>query len=533
MEGQVLTVTVVIPAFNAASTIHACLDALRHQTHYPDEIIVVDDGSTDDTAHIASHFGAKVVSQENRGPAAARNTGVSNANGEIVLFTDADCAPSIDWVECMIRPFEDVGISGAKGVYRTQTRNMVGRFVQQEYESKYFRLKHQQYIDFIDTYSAAYRRSVLLENNGFDEYFRLPSVEDQELSFRLARKGYRFVMASDAAVYHAHDQSLSEYIHRKFAIGYWKAIMLRWLPEKTLSDSHTSSEQRPQIILFGLAVISMVMGMVWSISYVLAILFLTILVTLSVRLYRQIVMSDRKVILLAPWLVIVRSAALAVGLVAGVFLPPASTKHPVQGLTLANRFAKRFIDVIGASIAGLLSLPILAIAAIVVKLSDHGPAIYSQLRVGENGKVFQMYKLRTMIENADHLSIPDRELLPETDVGVKARYDPRVTKVGRILRRWSIDEIPQFLNVLGGEMSLVGPRPEEPKYVEHYDRSQQIRLIVKPGMTGPVQVAGRGDLGSRDRLRIERDYINRYSLWRDAAILFQTIFAVISGKGAY
>ena len=195
--------------------------------------------------------------------------------------------------------------------------------------------------------------------------------------------------------------------------------------------------------------------------------------------------------------------------------------------------AKRVIDLVGATIGILLSVPILCIAAIMVKLDSRGPVFFSQDRVGKRGRVFKIYKLRTMVENAEELldQVIDIDSLDEPVF--KLRDDPRSTRVGRFLRRWSIDEVPQFLNVLKGDMSLVGPRPEEVRIVDYYSSRHRQRLRIKPGLTGPVQINGRGDLALKERVDLEMDYCENYSLGLDVRILLQTIPAVIRGNGSY
>jgi len=176
---------------------------------------------------------------------------------------------------------------------------------------------------------------------------------------------------------------------------------------------------------------------------------------------------------------------------------------------------------------------VLAIAAVAIKLDSSGPVIFSQERAGENGVPFRVFKLRTMILGAE--GRVDEVLAQNSLTGpvYKIPNDPRVTRVGKLLRRWSFDEIPQFWNVLRGEMSLVGPRPEETWVVSQYNDQQRQRLAVKPGLTGPMQVGGRGELDMDERLALELDYIKNYSVWADLTIIFRTIPAMISGKGAF
>jgi lipopolysaccharide/colanic/teichoic acid biosynthesis glycosyltransferase len=180
----------------------------------------------------------------------------------------------------------------------------------------------------------------------------------------------------------------------------------------------------------------------------------------------------------------------------------------------------------------ILSTPIILVAAIAIKIDTVGPVFFLQKRAGEFGKPFRMIKLRTMINGAEKRvgEVIGSNIL--TGPVFKIPNDPRVTRVGRFLRKSSIDELPQFWNVLIGEMSLVGPRPEELWVVDKYDDRQRSRLAVKPGLTGPMQVSGRGALDMEARLQLELDYIHNYSLWKDIKIIFRTFPAVICSQGA-
>lgn len=528
-------ISVIIPARDAAQTIAACLHAVLNQNHVEGsyEVILVDDGSRDQTAAIGERMGVKVVLQENAGPAAARNAGAAVARGEILAFTDADCRPAPNWLAELVRPFDDHVVVGVKGAYRTDQRGLVPRFVQGEYSFKYRRLASLPQIDFIDTYSAAYRRAVFLANGGFDAAFPVPSVEDQELSFRLARKGYKMVFAPEAVVYHTHDENLLEYVRRKFGIGYWKAFMLRWLPEKTFGDSHTPPTLRWQILFLALALLSALFAFFWPRLIWLLWVALTGFALSAAPFLRFLADYDPPVLLIAPLMLLLRAGALGFGLVGGLLFPPRRQPRVYTGLAPTERFFKRALDLVGALVGLLLSAPLIALAALAIKLDDGGPVFFTQMRAGENGKPFKMYKLRTMTVDAPERV---REVLADNPLNgpvYKIPNDPRVTRVGRVLRRWSLDELPQFWNVLRGEMSLVGPRPEETWVVAQYSDAQRLRLAVKPGLTGPMQVAGRGELDMDERLALEVEYINNYSLWRDLLILARTLPSVFSGKGAF
>lgn len=217
---------------------------------------------------------------------------------------------------------------------------------------------------------------------------------------------------------------------------------------------------------------------------------------------------------------------------------------PVEGLPLMwvdqprfsgmRRVVKRGVDVVGAASLLLLTAPVLLLIALAVRLTSRGPAIYRSVRTGQDGRAFTVYKFRSMSLDAD-----DRlaELAAHNEVqgGVlfKMRRDPRVTPVGRLLRKFSIDELPQLLNVLGGSMSLVGPRPPLPDEVQRYNPHVHRRLLVKPGMTGLWQVSGRSDLSWDEAVRLDLYYVENWSLTLDLAIIARTVWAVVRSRGAY
>lgn len=539
MSEEIIKISVIIPAKDAEKTIADCLQSLTNQSGYTFgcdyEVILVDDGSSDQTAHIGRGHAVKVISQENAGPAAARNKGVEHAQGDLILFTDADCVPSANWIKEMVAPLQDDIVVGVKGAYHCREKNSVARFVQQEFEYKYQALARLPKIDFIDTYSAAYRKKIFLENNGFDPRFSVPSVEDQEFSFRMARKGYTLMFANDARVFHSHDLSVMEYVRRKWGIGYWKAFMLRWLPEKTLSDSYTPASQRLQILLLALFLLSFVVGLfipafLWLSLIIFGIFFLT-----AIPFLKMVSRNDPKILPLSLLLLFVRAGALGFGLLAGFLFPP-RLKLPVRtGLNFLERFFKRLLDIIVAIVGLVIFSPIMMVAVILIRLDSPGRAIFTQQRVGEGGKPFNMYKLRTMVEDAQEKlgGLLKERNIDLTQPAFKIPDDPRVTRVGRFLRKTSLDEVPQFWNILRGDMSVVGPRPEESWIVDLYNDHQRQRLVFKPGLTGPMQISGRGDLDMEKRLEIELEYIQNYSFWLDLKILYKSIGVWLSGKGAY
>ena len=197
------------------------------------------------------------------------------------------------------------------------------------------------------------------------------------------------------------------------------------------------------------------------------------------------------------------------------------------------RLVKRVFDVVGATLLTILLSPVMLIIAISIKMDSAGPVIFKQIRAGENCESFYIYKFRSMVADAEERL---HEVITETDNGqvtYKARDDPRVTRTGRLLRRTSLDELPQLFNVLKGEMSLVGPRPELPALVERYDTWQRQRFAVPPGVTGWWQISGRSERAMHQHVQDDLYYIQNYSLLLDLHILWKTIGVVLKGRGAY
>jgi len=194
---------------------------------------------------------------------------------------------------------------------------------------------------------------------------------------------------------------------------------------------------------------------------------------------------------------------------------------------------KRSLDLLVSGLMLTLLSPFLAAIAFFIVIDSGLPVFFRQKRAGRNGVPFTMLKFRTMVADAEERlgELVDLETLKEP--AFKIPDDPRITRVGRFLRRTSLDELPQLINVLRGDMSLVGPRPEEEAVVALYDERQRVRLAIKPGLTGPMQVYGRGDLSFEERLAMERDYLDNLSVTGDLAILLRTPRAMIRGEGAY
>ncbi|RLI96894.1 MAG: glycosyl transferase family 2 [Candidatus Aenigmatarchaeota archaeon] len=311
-------ISVIIPAYNSEPTIAECIKSLLDQSyHKPYEIIVVDDGSSDGTAKIARKFrNVKVVRQKNGGPAKARNTGAKKANGNILLFTDADCVAEKNWIEEMVSPLDrKKGIIGVQGRYKTRQRGMVPRFVQMEIEQRYDRMEKAKYIDFVGSYSAAYYAKEFLDFGGFDESFPAASGEDPDLSFRLAKKGYKMVYNPNAVIYHKHPDSLGKYLKTRYYRGYWGRLLYKKHPDKRKESSY-----KPGFFyyVFFTCISTLFIPLFYLISiteiatYVL-ILFLVFLIVYDSLYY---ITKDPRMIVSIP-IIYLRNIVIGIGIVSG------------------------------------------------------------------------------------------------------------------------------------------------------------------------------------------------------------------------
>jgi exopolysaccharide biosynthesis polyprenyl glycosylphosphotransferase len=193
---------------------------------------------------------------------------------------------------------------------------------------------------------------------------------------------------------------------------------------------------------------------------------------------------------------------------------------------------KRIFDILLSLIGIVILLPVFLIIILIIKIDSKGPSIFKQIRVGKNGKPFTIYKFRTMVINAE--SKRELDIDPENvkNFVFQSKNDDRITKIGEFLRKSSLDETPQLFNVLIGNMSIVGPRPEIPDVVKYYSDNYRQRLLVTPGITGLAQVSGRGEIELGKTIYFDLKYIKKFSLWLDVKIFFKTIFSVFQGTGA-
>ena len=315
-----MSVSIIIPTFNGVSRIGNCLDALVYQTAGRDaEILVVNDGSTDNTADVVARYsGVRLITQSNAGPASARNRGALEARGTIILFTDDDCVPMPQWLTAMIEPFKDPSVVGVKGVYRTRQRNLAARFVQIEYEDKYRRMLDLPQIDFIDTYSAGFRRDRFLEMNGYDVSFPVACAEDVELSYRMSARGWRMKFVPAAIVYHTHPDTLLSYLNKKYKFAFWRVLAVRKNLNKTLKDSHTPQLMKLQLLFAPALLLTIFRDLVVRPKVPVSLLVCAAFLLSTLPFALRAIPKDPIVGLLSPLLLAARACAQLLGVTAGL-----------------------------------------------------------------------------------------------------------------------------------------------------------------------------------------------------------------------
>lgn len=318
-------VSVIIPVYNSEKTISACIDSLLVQ-NFPKkfEIIVVNDTSTDSTEKKIYSFGEKIVylkNEKNKGPAFSRNLGAKKSKGEILCFIDADCVAEKNWLKEMIEPFNDKSVAAVQGAYRTVQKSLVARFAQEEIEQRYEKLRSSKKIDWVGSYSAAYRKDLFMREKGFDESFPIASGEDPDLSFRIAKKGYKIIFNENAIVYHIHPDTLSKYLKTKFFRAYYRVLLYKKHPDKAVNDSYTPQALKARVAGFFIMPILTALAIIFptflQILSIYTLMFLIFVFFTSLPFLFNALRKDLPVAIFSPLMLFLRDLFFALGLLAG------------------------------------------------------------------------------------------------------------------------------------------------------------------------------------------------------------------------
>ncbi len=311
--------SVIIPVHNGEKTIADCLRSILSQkTNFPFEVIVVNDGSTDNTAAIAKQFKkTRLVSQKRQGPAVARNNGARIAEGNVIVFVDSDCVAAADWLQEMVSPLQSTEIAGVQGRYKSKQRQLIARLVQLEIEQRHDKMAESKFIDFMGSYSAAYRKSVFREMQGFDTSFPMASGEDTDLSFRINKKGHKLFFNPKAIVFHTHPSSFGHYLRVKFYRAFWRVKVYGKHKGKIAKDSYTSQAIKGQIVLSFILFISLIAAIFSPIATYAAGMLALLLFLSGLPFAAWAFKRDKAVGLIAPFVSVIRAIVFAAGLALG------------------------------------------------------------------------------------------------------------------------------------------------------------------------------------------------------------------------
>lgn len=313
--------SIIIPAYNAAATLEECLAACANQSHPAAEVIVVDDGSSDDTPTIAERLGAQCVRQHNRGPAAARNAGAGAAIGDILVFTDSDCVPEPDWLERLLAGFTEDSIVGVGGSYGIRNdSSLLARIIHEEIV-----LRHQRFrdrVDFLGSFNVAYRRAAFEAAGGFDESFARASGEDNDLAYRLHDNGGTLRFVADARVAHYHPTRLLPYLRTQMRHGFWRMRLYAKHPKRSGGDDYAGLGELlgpPAVLLLAAGLVALpIMGQpVYAAALaVFALIYLLTTAGLTRAIARRLGVRTG---LAYRGMTVLRDAARGLGLIGGIW----------------------------------------------------------------------------------------------------------------------------------------------------------------------------------------------------------------------
>lgn len=310
--------SIIIPAYNSQNTIAGLIKACLNQS-VKTEIIVVDDGSTDNTAGMAKRYPVKYVFQENAGPAAARNTGWKAASGEFIFFTDSDCIPGPDWIKEGLSKYDSPQVGGVGGSYDiANPDSLLARCIHQEIIQRHSHISGGT--NFLGSFNVSYRRKVLEEVRGFDDSFLWASAEDNDLSYRILKKGYKLVFAPEIKVLHFHTQDLLEYLREQERHGYWRIKLYRLHPDMMQGDEYSGWLDFIQPVIATLTPLSALLYLFRPYFALLPLLLAFFMLTLQFFFAWKVVRrtSDRRYFFLVP-VMFLRSFARALGMICGIF----------------------------------------------------------------------------------------------------------------------------------------------------------------------------------------------------------------------
>ena len=539
------SISVIIPCRNEENFIKSCLESIVHSDYPADklEVLVVDGMSDDRTRAIASAYAQeyqaiKLLNNPKKVTPAALNIGIANATGEVILRVDAHSRVEKDYLRRCAETLESSGAGNVGGRIETHPRRpgLLGEAIARCLSHRFgsgnsdFRVGREELAETDTVFGGCYRREVFQRVGLFNE--NLARGQDFEFNRRLRTSGGRIVLDPQIVSHYYIHSDLPAFWEHNFRDGVWAVLPFAHTKYLPVTWRHLVPLVFVAALLGSSAFALIVPGLRWTPLAILAIYSAATAIA-SVQVAKRT--SDTRYLAVMPLVFAVRHFAYGLGSCWGVIrlLGTPSLRRRLFGRELIS--SKRCLDVI-ASLSGLVLLgPFFLLIALLIKLDSPGTVFYRGVRVGRFGRKFRIFKFRTMVTNAENLGGPST-----------SEDDPRVTPVGRWLRKYKIDELPQLLNVLNGEMSLVGPRPEVPEEVALYNAEERRLLSVTPGITDWASVRFRHEgqilRGSPnphqtyremirpEKIRLGLEYVRCRCFWVDLRIILATLVAILGGS---
>lgn len=496
---HILRTSIVIITKNRPNQLQQCVDSITMQTVPPNEVVIIDSSDCLQKIRLkASRFPLVYRYAPHRSIPEARNMGVEMARYPLVLFLDDDCTAEKNWVKKIIALSSNYPRASllAGSLIHFPTRSTYAQIIREIRRRRISLAGPYEYLYF--NIENCLIRKEFIEKNHIKFNETLFHEDFADLALQIKKAGGEIVISHLPKVYHHERQSLISFLNQRFKNSGNSIRLNRKWPGQQF---HFYASSRLSFLnIFTTRVKTYLKeGEIGGCLKYIGIVVLSILTYEFGNLYYTLLYSDR--------------------------------------LNEVYRKIKHAIDFFLGIVFFILSIPVMLLVGLIIKLNSPGPVIFSQIRIGKDLKLFRFYKFRTMWHDARR-RFPDfynYKLIPDNIDTFKFKIadDPRLTRFGRYLRRTSLDELPNLINVIRGEMSLVGPRPEIPEMLPYYKKEEMIKFIVKPGITGYAQVMGRGLLTFKQTTKYDIMYVCGQGLLVDLKIIIWTMYVVLRGFGAF
>lgn len=491
--------SVIIITKNRPDQLAKCLGSLGRQTTKPEEVVVVDSSDTPQQFHLKNNrFSLVYRYAPQYSIPAARQMGLETTSHPLVLFLDDDCTAEKDWLKKMIELSTTYphAVLIAGSLIHVPTKSIYAQIIRDIRKQRIRSAGFCGYLYFNIENCLIRKEFIKKHKIKFDE--ALFHEDFADFAIQIKKNGGEIVISDKSKIYHHERQSLLPFLRQRFKNS---GNLIRLKRKWPAQEFHFFASRRSNYLNVLIAQVELFVakGEIRNCLKFVGIIILSVVTYELGNLYAKISNHEK-------------------------------LNHGYLRVRLT-------IDFLLAVIFFVISIPIMMLIGLIIRIDSSGSIIFSQLRVGKNLKLFKFYKFRTMWCDAKQRfpKLYDYKFTPNrvSTFKFKTADDPRLTKFGRYLRKTSLDELPNLINVIRGDMSLIGPRPEIPEMLSYYKKEEMIKFTVKPGITGYAQVMGRGLLTFKQTIKYDNAYVSNQGLFVDMEIIIRTIYVVLRGLGAF